>query len=45
MNGAGCATFIAGFAFYAHLTGLGTLRRNALQGLGFADSDVLLQGH
>ncbi len=38
-----CATVTAGCSFYAQPTGFGNLRRNALTGPGFADSDVSLE--
>ena len=43
IQGTACATPIAGCAFYAQPTGFGTLRRNALTGPGFADTDVSLE--
>ena len=43
IQGTGCATPIAGCAFYAQPTGFGTLRRNALTGPGFADTDLSLE--
>jgi hypothetical protein len=38
-----CATISAGCSFYAPAAGFGNLRRNALTGPGFADSDVSLE--
>jgi hypothetical protein len=38
-----CATVTAGCSFYAQPTGFGNLRRNALTGPGFSDSDVSLE--
>ena len=43
ITGKACATLTAGCTFYAQPTGFGTLRRNALTGPGFADSDVSLE--
>jgi hypothetical protein len=43
IQGTACATIIAGCSFYAQPTGFGNLRRNALTGPGFADSDVSLE--
>jgi hypothetical protein len=43
ITGNACATLTAGCTFYAQSTGFGTLRRNALTGPGFADSDVSLE--
>ena len=43
INGTACATLIAGCSFYAQPAGFGSLRRNALTGPGFADSDVSLE--
>jgi hypothetical protein len=43
ITGNACATLTAGCTFYAQPTGFGTLRRNALTGPGFADSDVSLE--
>jgi hypothetical protein len=43
IRGTACATLTAGCAFYAQPTGFGTLRRNALTGPGFADSDLSLE--
>ncbi len=43
IKGSGCATLTASCAFYAQPGGFGTLRRNALAGPGFADSDVSLE--
>ena len=43
IQGTACATIVAGCSFYAQPTGFGNLRRNALTGPGFADSDVSLQ--
>jgi hypothetical protein len=43
IHGTACATITAGCAFYAQPTGFGTLRRNALAGPGFADTDVSLE--
>ncbi len=38
-----CATPAAGCSFYTQPAGFGDLRRNALQGPGFADSDLSLE--
>jgi hypothetical protein len=38
-----CATQVAGCTFYAPTAGFGNLRRNALTGPGFADTDVSLE--
>ncbi len=38
-----CATLTAGCSFYAQPAGFGTLRRNALTGPGFADTDLSLE--
>ena len=43
INGTACATLVAGCSFYAQPAGFGSLRRNALTGPGFADSDVSLE--
>ena len=44
IQGTACATATtAGCAFYLQPTGFGSLRRNALTGPGFADSDVSLE--
>jgi hypothetical protein len=43
ITGTACATLTAGCTFYAQPTGFGNLRRNALTGPGFADSDVSLE--
>ncbi len=43
IHGTACATLTPGCTFFAQPTGFGTLRRNALTGPGFADSDVSLE--
>jgi hypothetical protein len=43
ITGTACAALTAGCTFYAQPTGFGNLRRNALTGPGFADSDVSLE--
>ena len=43
IQGTACATLTAVCTFYAQPSGFGTLRRNALTGPGFADSDVSLE--
>ena len=43
IQGTACATLTTGCSFYAQPTGFGTLKRNALTGPGFADSDVSLE--
>jgi hypothetical protein len=43
ITGKACATLTAGCTFYAQPTGFGTLRRNALTGPGFANSDISLE--
>ena len=43
IQGTACATPTAGCAFYLQPTGFGTLRRNALTGPGFVDSDISLE--
>lgn len=43
INGTACATVTPGCSFYAQPAGFGTLRRNALTGPGFADTDLSLQ--
>ncbi len=43
IHGTACATLTPGCAFFAQPKGFGTLRRNALTGPGFADSDVSLE--
>ena len=43
IQGAACATRVAGCTFYAQPTGFGDLRRNALTGPGFADTDLSLE--
>jgi hypothetical protein len=44
ITGTACATpTVVGCTFYAQPAGFGTLRRNALTGPGFADSDVSLE--
>ena len=45
INGSGCTgpAVTAGCTFYAQPAGFGNLRRNALSGPGFADSDLSLQ--
>ena len=43
IQGTACATLTPGCTFLAQATGFGTLRRNALTGPGFADSDVSLE--
>jgi hypothetical protein len=43
IQGTACATPTPGCTFLAQPAGLGTLRRNALTGPGFADSDVSLE--
>ena len=45
INGSGCTgpRLTAGCTFYAQPTGFGNLRRNALTGPGFADTDLSLQ--
>ena len=43
IQGTACATQTPGCSFYAQPTGFGTLRRNALTGPGFADSDLSLE--
>ena len=43
INGTACATVTVGCSFYAQPTGFGNLRRNALTGPGFADTDLSLQ--
>jgi hypothetical protein len=43
IQGTACTTPIAGCAFYAQPAGFGTLRRNALTGPGFADTDFSLE--
>ena len=43
IHGTVCTTPTAGCSFYAQPSGFGTLRRNALTGPGFADSDVSLE--
>jgi hypothetical protein len=43
IHGTACTTIGAGCSFYAPTAGFGNLRRNALTGPGFADSDVSLE--
>jgi hypothetical protein len=43
IQGTACATLTAGCTFFAQPTGFGDLRRNALTGPGFADSDLSLE--
>jgi hypothetical protein len=43
IHGTACATLTPGCTFFAQPEGFGTLRRNALTGPGFADSDVSLE--
>ena len=43
IHGVACATPTPGCTFYAQPAGFGTLRRNALTGPGFADTDVSLE--
>lgn len=43
IHGSACATIVAGCTFYAQPAGFGTLRRNALAGPGFSDTDLSLQ--
>jgi hypothetical protein len=43
IQGTACATPTPGCTFFAQPAGFGTLRRNALTGPGFADSDVSLE--
>jgi hypothetical protein len=43
IQGTACAKLTPGCTFFAQPTGFGTLRRNALTGPGFADSDVSLE--
>ena len=43
INATACAAITPGCAFYAQPVGFGTLRRNALTGPGFANSDVSLE--
>jgi hypothetical protein len=43
INGSVCATPVAGCTFYTQSLGFGNLRRNALTGPGFSDTDVSLQ--
>lgn len=43
IQGTACATLTPGCTFYAQPRGFGTLRRNALTGPGFADSDLSLE--
>jgi hypothetical protein len=43
INGTACATLTPGCTFFAQPKGFGTLRRNALTGPGFADTDVSLE--
>lgn len=43
IQGAACATLTSGCSFFAQPAGFGNLRRNALTGPGFADSDVSLE--
>jgi hypothetical protein len=43
IHGTACAKLTPGCTFFAQPTGFGTLRRNALTGPGFADSDVSLE--
>jgi Carboxypeptidase regulatory-like domain/TonB dependent receptor len=43
IQGTACATQTAGCTFFAPTAGFGNLRRNALTGPGFADTDVSLE--
>jgi hypothetical protein len=43
IDGAACSTLTPGCTFLTQSTGFGTLRRNALTGPGFADTDVSLE--
>lgn len=43
INGTVCTTPVAGCTFYTQTNGFGTLRRNTLNGPGFADTDLSLQ--
>lgn len=43
IQGTACATPTAGCAFYTQPTGFGDLKRNALTGPGFNDSDISLE--
>jgi len=43
INGSACATPMTGCSFYAQPFGFGNLRRNALSGPGFSDTDLSLQ--
>jgi len=43
INGSVCATITPGCAFYTQPFGFGNLQRNALNGPGFADTDLSLQ--
>jgi hypothetical protein len=43
IHGTACATLTPSCTFFAQPMGFGTLRRNALTGPGFADSDVSLE--
>ena len=43
IQGTACATLTPGCTFFAPPTGFGTLRRNALTGPGFADTDLSLE--
>jgi hypothetical protein len=43
IHGTACSTLSPSCTFYAQPTGFGTLRRNALTGPGFADTDVSLE--
>lgn len=43
IHGTACATLTPGCTFFAQPTGFGTLRRNALTGPGFADTDLSLE--
>ncbi len=43
INGSACSTIVSGCSFYAQPLGFGNLRRNALTGPGYADTDLSLQ--
>jgi hypothetical protein len=43
IQGTACAKLTPGCTFFAQPTGFGTLRRNALSGPGFADTDLSLE--